>query len=284
MRSEEEFTKKSASIKKRQRRNRRIKTIVILVAIVTVISLVFYALDHPDFLENIKGRINALYSSDPDLGVPEEDAGLTVDSMDDSGNGDDTYLVSGGESEHTEAGMDEEAQDPGDSFISNIWQKIMDFFSSRMNVDEERFPSNLEILVYFASLGEEEKFVFEERTINAGDKKIAVENTIRELLEGPVKSFHYPVIPPGTELIDVEIYENTAKINLSQDFIDNSLDSGILDEFVIFTIVNTVTQVPGIDGVVFFVDGIRIKTYGNVDLSIPVIKNEKYLESEDSNE
>ena len=284
MRSEEEFTKKSASIKKRQRRNRRIKTIVILVAIITVISLVFYALDHPDFLENIKGRINALYSSDPGPGVPEEDAGLTVDSMDDSGNGDDTYLVSGGESEQTEAGMDEEAQDPGDSFISNIWQKIMDFFSSRMNVDEERFPSNLEILVYFASLGEEEKFVFEERTINAGDKKIAVENTIRELLEGPVKSFHYPVIPPGTELIDVEIYENTAKINLSQDFIDNSLDSGILDEFVIFTIVNTVTQVPGIDGVVFFVDGIRIKTYGNVDLSIPVIKNEKYLESEDSNE
>jgi len=104
-----------------------------------------------------------------------------------------------------------------------------------------------------------------------------VENAVKELLKGPIKTFHYPVVPPGTELISVEIYENIAKIDFSQEFLENSLETGILDEYVIYTLVNTVTQIPGIEGVIFLIEGKRIKIYGNVDLSIPAIMNEKYL-------
>jgi spore germination protein GerM len=80
----------------------------------------------------------------------------------------------------------------------------------------------------------------------------------------------------------VDIYENFAKINFSQDFLQNSLESGILDEYVIYTIVNTVTEIPEIEGVIFLIEGIRIKLYGKVDLSIPAIRNEKYLNVETS--
>ncbi|MCL4378722.1 MAG: GerMN domain-containing protein, partial [Actinobacteria bacterium] len=93
--------------------------------------------------------------------------------------------------------------------------------------------------------------------------------------------YHFPVIPSGTRLLGVEIYENIAKINLSEDFLNKSLDSGILDEYVIYTIVDTITEIQGIEGVIFLVDGKRIKQYGKVDLSIPAIRNDKYL-SEDS--
>ncbi len=258
MRQEDEFTKKSASVKKRQRRIRRVKVVLVLAAIVIAISLIFYTLDNPDFLKNMKNKLISFYSNDSASTLIEADTAAAAD-----------------------IDADNTGESPG-GWLSSIWQQFMAFFTRRLRIDEEKLPSNLDIKVYFASLGEEEKFVYEERTINAGDIRIAVENAIRELLDGPEKSFHYPVIPPGTKLLDVEIYENTVKINLSQEFLENSLDSGILDEYVIYTIVNTVTQIPGIEGVVFFIDGIRIKTYGNVDLSIPAINDEKYIDTEET--
>ncbi|MDD5601089.1 MAG: GerMN domain-containing protein, partial [Actinomycetota bacterium] len=71
-----------------------------------------------------------------------------------------------------------------------------------------------------------------------------------------------------------------AKVDFSQEFLENSLDTSILDEYVIYSIVNTLTEIPDIEGVIFYIEGIRIKVYGNVDLSIPTIRNKDFIEEE----
>ena len=129
-------------------------------------------------------------------------------------------------------------------------------------------------------LGESEKFISERKTVNAGNPEIAVTNAMEELLKGPVKPFHFPVIPPGTKLLGVEVYENLAKIDLSQEFLKNSLDTRILDDYIIYTIVNTLTEIPDIEGVIFLINDKRIEVYGTVDLSLPAIRKEQYLEEE----
>jgi hypothetical protein len=265
MRPEEELIKERAVRKRKKRTKRRIKFILALVIILTVIILFFYFLENPERLNNIKAKILSLYSSETAETSPDTE---NIASIEDMGVKSEVTTSS------TPGLSDKEITDNKPVFL----QKILDFFSKRMGVHEDELPSQLNIKLYFASLGEENKFVFEEIEINADSKKIAVESIMKELLNGPKKPFHYPVIPAGTNVLDIEIYENLAKINLSQEFLENSLDSGILDEYVIYTIVNTVTQVPGIDGVVFFIDGRRIKTYGEVDLSIPAIENEKFIE------
>ncbi|MCJ7665460.1 MAG: GerMN domain-containing protein, partial [Actinobacteria bacterium] len=63
----------------------------------------------------------------------------------------------------------------------------------------------------------------------------------------------------------------------SKEFLENSLDSRILDEYIIYSIVNTVTEIPGINGVLFFLEGKRIKIYGDIDLSIPLIRDPDFL-------
>ncbi|GAI36285.1 unnamed protein product [marine sediment metagenome] len=88
------------------------------------------------------------------------------------------------------------------------------------------------------------------------------------------------LLPAGTKLIGVETYENIVKIDLSQEFLENSLDTRILDEYVIYSIVNTLTEIPEIEGVIFYIEGIRIKIYGNVDLSVPAIRNKEYIDEE----
>jgi len=124
-----------------------------------------------------------------------------------------------------------------------------------------------------------EIFGFEERTIVAGSPKIAASSAINELLKGPYEDYNFAIIPAGTKLLGVEVANKIANVNFSQEFLSESLDSSILDDYIIYTIVNTLTEIPDIEAVTFAIDGKDIKGYGNVDLRLPAIRNEKYLET-----
>ncbi len=229
-----------------------LKFTIILIFVAIAGFLIFYTIDNPGFW---KDQFSPILS--------DEENGEIVTSPADTG---------------TEP--EEIPEDDSDSL--SIWQRIIGFFRRNENNDEgeESYPGELELNFYFSSLEEEKKLVSEKRTIIAGDPETAVRNAVEGLLDGPKKSYHFPVIPGGTKLIDVEVNKNIAEIDLSQEFLNESLDSRILDEYIIYSIVNTLTEIPEIDGVIFYIEGIRIKVYGNIDLSIPAIRNEEYLEEQ----
>lgn len=254
--------------KKKKRPSRFVRFIFVMIFIIAIVSLVFYSVDNPGFIPSIKDKIVAFYTSDESTATDSSTTSTSAESS--------------SESVSSTTPSDTVIENPTNNKFLLLWQKIISFFIKRAGQDVDKFPDKLKIKVYFAGIGQQQEFVFEERTIFAGDPKIAVTNAVKELINGPSKSYHFPVIPPGTKLLGVDIYENFAKINFSQDFLQNSLESGILDEYVIYTIVNTVTEIPEIEGVIFLIEGMRIKLYGKVDLSIPAIRNEKYLNVETS--
>jgi hypothetical protein len=266
--------------KKKKRAPRFIKFIFILVFIIAFISLILYSIDNPDFLSSVKSKLMSFYSSSGDSKLASEsssssDEGSTSisDESSQSASSESSGDVSATGSDESSSGSNLAAAN------KTFWQKIIDFFKSKIaGQSNKNFPDKININFYFCNLGEDSKFVSEKRTINAGDPKTAVTNAVKELLKGPSKTYHFPVIPSGTKLLSVEISENLTKINLSQEFLNNSLASGILDEYVVYTIVDTVTEIPGVEGVIFLIDGKIIKLYGGVDLSIPAIRNEKYLD------
>ena len=275
-------------VKKRKKGpNPIVRFTLIVILLVTVGFFIFYSIDNPDF-------IKSKFSSVSDEEQAEEgetvllDTGENnaVDTTEESVQADDS-----GESEEedvtrSETTSDEVSDNNETSTGLSLWQRIKNFFLglTGSSVEDETYDDTLEINFYFSGLGEEKKLVSEKRTINAGSPDNAVKNAVQELLKGPSKSYHFPVIPAGTELLDAETYENTAKIDLSQEFLENSLDTRILDEFIIYSIVNTLTEIPEIEGVVFYIEGIRIKVYGNVDLSVPAIRNTEYIKEEQTDE
>jgi len=274
LRHEEKLLKK-----KKKRRSRFGRFVLVLILVIVFLILAFYFLNNPSAFASIKNKLASFYTSQ------STDKSVSTGSQDNSTESVSKTSADSSESSTPQASVDEsgtsQKQDTNGAAIT-FWQKIIAFFKQKMSSQADNFPGTLNIKIYFASLGQDEVFVFEERLIDAGSPQLAVENAVNELLKGPSKSFYYPVIPPGTKLLDVQIYENLAKINFSQEFLQNSLESGILDDYVIYTIVDTVTQVPGVEGVIFLIDGKRIKLYGGVDISIPAIKNEKYLPVESS--
>ena len=260
---------------------------LIVILLVTVGFFIFYSIDNPDF-------IKSKFSSPSDENQVEEGETVLLDTGEN--NAVDTTEGSVQADDSGESGEEDVAgSETTSAEVSNnnetttglsLWQRIKNFFLrlTGSSVEEETYDDTLKINFYFSGLGEDKKLVSEKRIINAGSPDNAVTNAVRELLKGPSRSYHFPVIPAGTELLNAETYENTAKIDLSQEFLENSLDTRILDEFIIYSIVNTLTEIPEIEGVVFYIEGIRIKVYGNVDLSVPAIRNTEYIKEEKTNE
>ena len=270
--------------KRKKRPSPILRFTFIIILLVAAGFIIFYNIDNPDFVKNkfsslLNDNESKLMVSD----LPETDTGQLSSSVEESVTGGDSG-VNEKEIEvdvRTTAG-DSSEDNQTESSLSLLWQKIRNFFTNKKSEkeNESSYPNRLEVNFYFSGLGEEKKLVSEKRTIFAGNADIAVKNAVQELLKGPTKSYHFPLIPAGTKLIGVETYENVVKIDLSQEFLENSLDTRILDEYVIYSIVNTLTEIPEIEGVIFYIEGIRVKIYGNVDLSVPAISNKEYIGEE----
>ena len=266
---------------KKKGSNPILKFTIIIILIAVAGFLIFYTIDNPGFWKN---KFSSIFSGG--------ESGETITSLEDTGEeqSENTTresvtmeeLGEDGTGDSAVAGVEYEEGSEDSSSSPSIWQKIIDFFRRNENNEavEESYSGKLELNFYFSSLEEEKKLVSEKRTIIAGNSETAVRNAVTELLKGPEKSYHFPVIPAGTELIDAETNKNIAEIDLSQEFLNESLDSRILDEYIIYSIVNTLTEIPEIEGVIFYIEGIRIKVYGNIDLSIPAIRNKEYLEEQ----
>ncbi len=267
-----------------------LKFTMIVILLFLVGFFIFYGIDNPGFFKN---KFPSIFSRNGENGI-ENTGG--VETAAGNGTGEDTY-----ETNNTNAGTDVNGAE-GDIIVSeletdsdvpdgdrenstvslSLWQKIKNFIAGfaggEDNVENNTvYPASVEINIYFSGTGEEKKLVSEKRTINSGNPDVAVQNAMQELLKGPAKSYHFPLIPAGTELISAETKDNIAKIDLSQEFLEESLDTRILDEYIIYSIVNTLTEIPEVEGVIFYIEGIRIKVYGNIDLSIPAIRNKELI-------
>ncbi len=271
-------------VKKRKRKSgisRAVTTTILIIIVFFLGFFTFYAIDNEWFSkktdDSATNNTNSAESASTEEVVQEENL-MSARGVESESS--QTEEISAKETESsTSQPVESSGEDKKNEPVSFL-QRIIMFFKSITGRDntEDDYSERLTINIYFAMLGNEEIFNAEKRTIAAGSVKNAVANAVNELLKGPVEEYNFAVIPPGTKLMDIEIVNDIARINLSQEFLSNSLDTSILDEYIIYTIVNTLTEIKEIRAVVFLISGKEIKEYGNVDLRLPAIRNEKYLE------
>jgi len=237
-------------IRKKKRRPPLIRFVAIVIFLSLIGFLIFYSIDNPGFLNGFfdRGEDREAGSVHTETRISTEEAAPAESPEDDQGG-------------------------------PSLWQRIIAFFKRGSDIQESRevYPSRLSVNIYFAGTGQEKILVTEKRQIIAGNPGNALGNVMHELLKGPIVSYHFPVIPAGTILLGSRVNDGIAEVDLSQEFLENSLDTRILDEYIIYSIANTVTSIPDINGVTFFIEGKRIKIYGNIDLSIPIIRNTDLL-------
>ena len=82
-------------------------------------------------------------------------------------------------------------------------------------------------------------------------------------------------VPEGTRLNDVYVSEGVCVVDLSREFIDNVVHDELHEGIAIYSIVNTMTELPMIDSVKILVDGKDTNGYLYYKLSLPLTNNSK---------
>jgi len=99
-----------------------------------------------------------------------------------------------------------------------------------------------------------------------------LEQAIIELLEGPDADNLVSLIPSNAKLLGARIDNGIAKINFSKEFVENKLESDIVDRLTVYSIVNTVTEFDEINSVEIYIEGEKLNLYGSLDISEPVFR------------
>ncbi len=85
------------------------------------------------------------------------------------------------------------------------------------------------------------------------------ELVVNQLINGPTETGLYQTIPEGTVLLDVNTKDGVCYVDFNEKFLDNTKD--INDKVVIYSVVNTLVELPNINKVQFLVNGQVQKTY-----------------------
>lgn len=104
---------------------------------------------------------------------------------------------------------------------------------------------------------------------------------VLELIKGPLSGEGdnaSPVIPVGIsdkDILSVNVYSDTAYVNLSKNFISSCAGlSSKKEMLLVYAIVNTITAMDGISKVQFLVEGQQANTLaGTICLTDPFLKN-----------
>lgn len=120
-----------------------------------------------------------------------------------------------------------------------------------------------EIILYFSKCGEKECFLMEELREVKLDKELPL-ILMEELIKGPVSKDLSPTIPNSTKLNSIKIEEDLAIVDFSKEIIlDQQIPhSSTTEPLAIFSIVNTLTELPQVKRVRILVEG---KSEGEIE-------------------
>lgn len=93
---------------------------------------------------------------------------------------------------------------------------------------------------------------------------------ITKLLEGPTSENLRSAIPSGTKLNSIQVSEEgVCIIDLSYEFVKNTSHEPIDEAMALYSIINTITELPMINRVEFLIDGETGNSFVHYDLSKP---------------
>lgn len=106
--------------------------------------------------------------------------------------------------------------------------------------------------------------------------------TVEQLTEGPREEGHYKTIPDESELLDVKIEDTLLMLDFNHEFQENSPGGSAGEIITVYSLVNTLTELPFVEKVEFLIEGEPISTLaGHLDLTQPVARDSSLIAAED---
>lgn len=134
------------------------------------------------------------------------------------------------------------------------------------------------VYLYFANK-DGSKLVCQQRGIEVKQSLSLEYQIVEQLIEGPDNSKgnnFQQTVPADTKIKDIKTEEGICYVNLSRDFIKKK--GSISEPIIIYSIVNSLTELEGVKKVQFLIEGEKINEYtGDLDFSKPFERNTDFI-------
>lgn len=140
--------------------------------------------------------------------------------------------------------------------------------------DSTQGNGKINILLYFPDTTQ--SYLIPEERIAEFDTSLE-KTIVKELLMGPLAAGTSP-IPEGTKLLKVLRSGDMVTVNLSGEFKKNHPGGATCELMSIYTIVNSLTEIPGVNSVLFKIDGkLQDTLAGHMTFNKPIARNRALL-------
>ncbi len=144
--------------------------------------------------------------------------------------------------------------------------------------DENFFRDTVDVTLYFLN-EDSTQLVEETRTVTVFMSERLEEKVLAMLIHGPEEEGHRASIPEGTKINEVLVQNGVCYVDLNEAFVRNQIAGEAMEYLTIYSIVNSLTRIYGVDSVQFLIDGQQREFYkSSVRINTPLSYNEELIQ------
>lgn len=128
---------------------------------------------------------------------------------------------------------------------------------------------SVELSLYFPA-ADGEHLQPEKRTVTLKDKEPLAKLAVIELMKGSENKQLQKPIPAETKLLSVETKENICFVNFSKEFIEKYTAGSSAEIMTVYSIVDSLTEISGIERVQFLIEGKKVESFGSLVFDEPL--------------
>lgn len=136
------------------------------------------------------------------------------------------------------------------------------------------------VKLYFAN-SESTGLEVEQRKIVVNPNQELGRYVVEELIKGPLSDSLKKTVPPETKVLDIKVVDKVCYVDFSSDFILKHSGGTSQELLTIYSIVNSLTSLDGIEKVQFLIDGEKQTSFkGTIDFSVQFTATDLYLQQQ----
>ena len=144
-------------------------------------------------------------------------------------------------------------------------------------IDDTETNTNYRVKLYFANETGDALIEYD-TDINYSGVESIEELAVKQLINGPTKMGLYDTIPKDTVLLNLYKTDGTCFVDFNEKFLEKLPD--LSENVAIYSVVNTLVELPGINKVQFRINGEIQKTYlESVEFDVPFERNLDIIET-----
>lgn len=162
------------------------------------------------------------------------------------------------------------------SVLQGNWSTLLT--KSDFLLEDKTYAANQLVQLYFANAGCRYLASEGRERTNLTEQELPA-YVVEQLLQGPQEAGRYAALPAKTELLGITVEEGLCTVNFSSAFLEDRPQTHREARMAVFSVVNTLTELPQIERVRFLCSGVPVSDYVGLALDQPLIREKAALDT-----